>query len=195
MMKPHIRADRRYFHHSQARWGSLAWMYRRCCRIGRYWYCRLVRMTDSPERLARGFAVGIFSGFFPFLGAQIIVALLLAIPFRGNKLVAALGTWISNPLTYLPLYLFNFKVGCLVLGSMPDFSPDGLSSADALLALKEEFLSALLVGCAVSGLVAGTVGYFVALRSIRSWRQRRRTQRRRRHRQPDRDRTPELTQR
>lgn len=169
-------------------------VYRRFRRLGRYWYCRLVRMADSPERLARGFAVGIFSGFFPFLGAQIIVALLLAIPVRANKLVAALGTWMSNPLTYLPLYLFNFKVGCLVLGSTPDFSPDDLSATDALLELKEEFLSALLVGCAVSGLVAGTIGYFVALRSIRSWRQRRH-QRRRRPSSNERDRTPQLTKR
>ena len=29
---------------------------------------------------------------------------------RGNIYLAALGTWISNPLTYVPLYYFNYKV-------------------------------------------------------------------------------------
>ncbi|MGB6166232.1 MAG: DUF2062 domain-containing protein [Geitlerinemataceae cyanobacterium] len=176
-IKQPIHSHPQNLHHSHSGWRGLTFLSRRFRRIGRYWYCRLIRMSDSSERLARGFAVGIFSGFFPFLGAQMFVALLLAIPFRANKLVAALGTWVSNPLTYLPLYLFNFKLGCTLLGSTPDFSSDGLSSTEALLTLKEEFLSALLVGCTVSGLIASTIGYIFALRSIRSWRQHRRYER------------------
>ena len=30
--------------------------------------------------------------------------------------MAIIGTWISNPMTYLPLYWFNYEVGCLLLG-------------------------------------------------------------------------------
>lgn len=189
LMKPRIQPERRSCRSRSSR-GRLG-VYWRLRRLGRYWYCRIVRMSDTPERLARGLAVGMFSGFFPFFGSQTVIALLLAIPFRGNKLVAALGTWISNPLTSVPIYLFNFKVGCLLLGSIPDFSAEGLSAAEEMLVLKEEFLLALLVGCAVSGFVAGTIGYFVALRSIRSWRQRRRQH----SPSKERDRTLELTQR
>jgi uncharacterized protein len=139
-------------------------------------------MSDSPERLARGMAIGVFTGFFPLIGTQIIAALLLAIPFRANKLAAALGTWVSNPLTSLPLYLFNFKVGRALLGSTANFSLDGLSSTEILLALKEEFLTALLAGCLVSGLVASVIVYLTTLQLIRSWRQHRhRRQHRSRH--------------
>lgn len=130
-------------------------------------------MSESPERLARGLALGIFTGFFPFFGAQIILAVLLAIPLRANKLAAGLGTWVSNPLTYLPLYLFNFHVGCVLLGVTADFSSQGLSLTETLVALKEEFLLPLLVGCFVSGMVASLIGYRVAFASIRSWRQHR----------------------
>jgi uncharacterized protein len=172
-MKSPIRSNQRHFQHTHTGWGGLAFAYWRFRRIGRYWYCRLARMSDSPKRLARGFAVGIFAGFFPFFGTQSLFAIALALPFRANKLAAALGTWISNPLTSLPLYLFNFKVGCALLGVSADFSSEGLSLTETLLALKEKFLSALFLGCFVSGIVASLIGYWVAFKLIRSWRQRR----------------------
>jgi uncharacterized protein len=130
-------------------------------------------MSESPKRLARGLAVGIFAGFFPFIGTQSLFAIALALPFRANKLAAVLGTWVSNPLTSIPLYLFNFKVGCALLGLSTDVSSQGLSLTDTLLALKEEFLWALLTGCLVSGFIASFMGYWVALRLICSWRQHR----------------------
>lgn len=172
-MKSPIRSNRLHLGHSHSGRGRLAFAYWRVRRIGRYWYCRLTRMSDSPERLARGLAVGIFAGFFPFVGTQSILAIALALPFRANKLAAALGTWVSNPLTYLPLCLFSFKVGCVLLGVSADFSSEGLSLTETLLTVKEEFLSALFLGCLVSGLVASLIGYWVAFRLIRSWRQRR----------------------
>ena len=30
-----------------------------------------------------------------------------------NIFLAAIGTWISNPFTYIPLYYFNYKVGSI----------------------------------------------------------------------------------
>jgi uncharacterized protein len=184
-MKSPIHSHRRHFRHDRSAWGRLAFAYRRLRRSGRYWYCRLTRMSDSPERLARGLAVGIFAGFFPFVGTQSLFAIALALPFRANKLAAVLGTWVSNPLTSLPLYLFNFKIGCALLGLSADFSSDGLSLTETLLALREEFLSALFLGCFVSGLVASPIGYWIALRLIRSWR---RTHHRTRSNSPSSDR-------
>ena len=35
---------------------------------------------------------------------------------RGNHLLAAAGTLVSNPITYVPLYWFNYLVGCQLLG-------------------------------------------------------------------------------
>lgn len=172
-MKTSIRTKQRHFRNSYGGWTKLISGYDRFRRVTKYWYYRFTRMSESPERIARGLAIGIFSGFFPFFGAQMILAVLLAIPLRANKLAAALGTWISNPLTYLPLYLFNFHVGCLLLGVTTDFSSQGLSLTETLVALKEEFLSPLLVGCFVSGWVASLIGYGVAVVSIRSWRQHR----------------------
>ncbi|MFS8808493.1 DUF2062 domain-containing protein, partial [Synechococcus sp. R6-10] len=76
----------------------------------RYLYLRLLRLQSSPKEIARGLAVGVFAGCFPIFGFQTLAALVLAVPFRGNKLAAAAGTWVSNPFTYVPIYAFNYQV-------------------------------------------------------------------------------------
>ena len=42
----------------------------------------------------------------------------LASLLKGNHLLAVIGTWISNPLTYIPLYWFNYKIGSFFLGTV-----------------------------------------------------------------------------
>tara|TARA_Y100001970_G_C14259761_1_gene879073 strand:- start:22884 stop:23339 length:456 start_codon:yes stop_codon:yes gene_type:complete len=76
--------------------------------------------NDSPSRRARGIAVGVFSGCFPFFGLQTIMGVFLASIFKGNLFLAAVGTWISNPLTYVPLYLLNYKIGNYLMGARTD---------------------------------------------------------------------------
>ena len=44
----------------------------RLMRFCRYWWIRLVRLQGHPREIARGFALGVFSGFFPWMGLQII---------------------------------------------------------------------------------------------------------------------------
>ena len=45
-----------------------------------------------------------------------VLSVALASLVRGNHLLAAAGTLVSNPLTYVPLYWFNYKMGCWLLG-------------------------------------------------------------------------------
>lgn len=70
----------------------------------------------TPGQRARGVAAGVFCGCYPFFGLQIFLSIGLASALRGNHLLAAAATLISNPFTYLPLYWFNFQVGCWILG-------------------------------------------------------------------------------
>lgn len=82
---------------------------------------RLWRQGGSHGQRARGLAAGIFTGCYPFFGLQIVLGVALAGLLRGSPILAAAGTWISNPVTSLPLYWFNYQVGCLLLGSGPAF--------------------------------------------------------------------------
>ena len=76
----------------------------------------LWRQDGTPGQRARGLAAGVFCGCYPFFGLQIFLSVGLASVVRGNHLLAAAGTLVSNPLTYLPLYWFNYLVGCRLLG-------------------------------------------------------------------------------
>ena len=67
----------------------------------------------TPYFNAKGIAVGVFSGCFPFFGFQTLLGIFFAKLINGNLVLAAIGTWISNPFTYIPLYVFNFKIGSL----------------------------------------------------------------------------------
>ena len=91
---------------------------------------RLLQQEGSPGQRSRGLAAGVFAGCFPFFGLQTLLGVALASLLRGNRILAAAGTWISNPFTYVPLYWFNYTIGKRLLGDHPG-GLDGLHGGAA----------------------------------------------------------------
>ena len=103
------------------------------------------------------FAIGIFVAFMPFPGHPLIAAL-LALGFRVNIPVAAVATFVSNPLTMGPMYYFGHRVGLLLLGMEPQPFEFELS----LQWLREGFANnwqPLMAGCVLLGSCASLVAY------------------------------------
>ncbi len=122
------------------------------------------RQEGSHGQRARGLAAGVFMGCFPIFGFQTLLGVALASLVRGNHLLAAAGTWISNPITYVPLYWFNYQLGCLLLGPGKGW-PGGMRlGQDSLRQLGWDVTSRLLLGSAVVGVVAATLSGFLCLR-------------------------------
>tara|TARA_Y100001968_G_scaffold332299_1_gene389925 strand:- start:13796 stop:14236 length:441 start_codon:yes stop_codon:yes gene_type:complete len=114
------------------------------------------KQEGSPAQRARGIAVGVFSGCFPFFGLQTLLGLMLASLCKGNHLLAVAGTWISNPFTYFPLYWFNFKIGSFLVGQerLINSSFQNLTRQE----IWEQgwiFSSRLLLGCTLVGSLLG----------------------------------------
>ncbi len=129
-------------------------------RLGRYWYLRLQRRRN-PHRLARGLAAGVFVGMFPLFGLQTILGILLATLLQGDQLVAVLGTWISNPLTYIPIFTFNFLVGrWLTKSNLELVYPRSWAEA---LDLGYNFLTVWFIGCFFVGTIVAVISYWVGL--------------------------------
>jgi len=159
----------------------------------KYYYWRLIRLRGEPHELALGISFGIFTGMMPIMPFQIALAVTLALFFKGSKITAALGTWISNPLNWYFLYLFSYKIGALILG-LSEKNRVFLSvmgsmhqGEEVLVVLGKiagaggAIISAFIVGGIVMGLVAAIPAYFIFLRFftvIRSWRQARRNRKR-----------------
>ncbi len=123
----------------------------------------LWNQEGTPAKRARGLGVGVFSGCFPLFGLQTILGMILARVFRGNKLLAAIATWVSNPITYLPLYLFNYQVGCKLLGDDQYlFKFNQINGNDlwnqGTIILNRLFLGSLVVGV-IFGLTTAILSY------------------------------------
>ncbi len=141
-------------------------------RWGRYLYLRAVRLRENPKVIARGLAMGVFAGCFPLFGLQTIIGVALAFLVKGSKLAAAAGTWISNPLTYVPLFAFNYKIGQWFLGQPPLFLDQNnfnqnWDSWSELANLGTDFGITLFWGSFLVGLIASCLTYGVSLRLLR----------------------------
>ena len=107
----------------------------------------------SPARRARGLAAGVFCGCFPFFGLQMILSVGVATVVRGNPLLAAAGTLVSNPLTYVPLYWFNYLVGQRLLGPGSSDTEVEDISRSTLWAQGWGFTNRIMLGSVVVGAV------------------------------------------
>ena len=134
-------------------------------RRGVFW---LWKQDGTPGQRARGLAAGVFCGCYPFFGLQIFLSVGLAAVVRGSHLLAAAGTLVSNPLTYLPLYWFNYLVGCRLLG--PGRGGINLEELNrsSLWAQGWDFTQRILLGSTVVGMVlaiaSGWMAYSLFLR-------------------------------
>lgn len=130
-------------------------------RLATYWLWRLGRQQERPEVIARGVAVGMFAGVLPMLG-QSFVAIALAWAVRGSKIVAAAMTFVSNPLTTFPIFLFDYWLGSLILGrEMLSVKPSDFESWERFSALGTSFVFTIFLGGIITGAVVGAVSYFL----------------------------------
>ncbi len=151
----------------------------------KYYYLRFLRLRGEPHELALGIAIGVFSGMMPILPAQIVFAVALALLFKASKITAALGTWVSNPLNWYFIYVYDFKLGAYLLGveGGPEIIravTDSINRGDPmsvvwgkLFASGITLVSTLLLGGIIIGFIAAIPSYFLFLKifqKIRAWR-------------------------
>ncbi len=163
-------------------------------RLIRYYYLRFIRLRGDPHELALGMSFGIFTGMMPIMPFQMALAVTLALAFKGSKITAALGTWVSNPLNWYFLYYYSHKLGAGVLGATGKQSAmfsaimlsirqgeEGMVIAEKMLAAGGLMVGAFLLGGLIMGIVVAVPSYFIFLyvfRRIRAWRTSRKEQKR-----------------
>ena len=162
-------------------------------RLLRYYYLRFIRLRGHPHELALGISFGIFTGMMPIMPFQMAVALALALLFKGSKITAALGTWVSNPLNWYFLYYFSYKIGVSTLGlhgqdALFSSIMKAVKSGEESMVIVEKIISsgslmiaAFLVGGLIMGVVVAVPSYFIFLfifKKIRVLHEMRREQKR-----------------
>jgi uncharacterized protein (DUF2062 family) len=76
----------------------------------------IIYSQHQPSHIALAISLGIFIGIVIPFGFQTIVAIPLALIFRTNVLLTVIGTYVSNPITLIPLYTFIMNLGTRITG-------------------------------------------------------------------------------
>lgn len=120
-------------------------------------------------------ALGLFLAFMPIIG-QMVLAALGAIRFRVNLPLAVSLTWISNPLTFAPIFYGVFVIGCLLLGHpVPPFDPDFWFDWHNWFGVIVEVALGALVAATVSAIAGWYLMQALWRRNLRRQIERRRT--------------------
>jgi hypothetical protein len=116
------------------------------------------------RRVSRGVAIGAFAAILVPLG-QIPVAVVVAVLLRASPLAAAMATFISNPVTFGPIYYAAYQLGAMLLQAA------GLRAIAAQMPSDAWFASGwnifllhgqpLLLGALLLATMAGATGYIV----------------------------------
>ena len=135
------------------------------------WITRIRELHGDPHYVAIGMAFGVFVSITPTIPLHTIIAVCLAIIFRGSKAAAAIGVWFSNPLTIPFLYFASFKTGVLLFGTSKDVSISGESLAE-LLKLGLDVTIASISGGILLGIFPGIATYFITRKIMQKLRSR-----------------------
>ncbi|NOS99610.1 MAG: DUF2062 domain-containing protein [Phycisphaerales bacterium] len=171
-------------------------------RARRIIFHRILHADDTPHRIAVGLAAGIFFGLLPTVGLQLALALAATAALRGNKFACLPGVWITNPVTFAPIYYGSYLIGAALLGT--GSAGEGRTAIRQLEDLvtqtgigrhlfEMEFWralaagigrlgAALWVGCLIVATVCGVFTYFAGRLGVTAYRERRRKTLEARHR-------------
>ncbi len=114
---------------------------------------------------AGGVAVGLFCAFIP-IPIHMFIAVAVSILFRVNLPLAVIFTWITNPITFGPIFIFAYKTGTVLLNEPVQQVSIELSFqwvSETLIHIWEP----LLLGCFILGSVSAIAGY-ISIRLL--WR-------------------------
>ncbi len=133
----------------------------------------MIRSRSTPHQIALGAAIGIFIAWTPTLGFQMAIAVPLCLLLRANPLAAIPPVWITNPLTAVAVYGFNYKIGRYFTGG-PSFRQFQTQMKDVFLAMRtdgvwqgfvnmlrvgEEVVWPLILGSIIAGVILGLLLY------------------------------------
>lgn len=125
---------------------------------------KIVKEPLPPNRVAAGWALGMFVGCSIPFGLQLIVSVPLAIMMRVSKVGATVGTLITNPVTIFFIYPAQTYVMNLILF-------DGSLSFDRLMGLEwtwetvgklgTEAMASFFIGGFVLAIILTPITYFI----------------------------------
>ncbi len=134
-------------------------------RRAKYLYLKLIRLNDSPEKIALGVAIGAAAGLLPTFGLGLILALLVAYIIGANKRAAILGSFIMNPLTIPLVWTLSSVIGATIFWEDTDKIVSIIKNYNVASGLKWAFV-VYLVGNLVLTTVSSLIIYILVKKLV-----------------------------
>ncbi len=124
---------------------------------------QVLRVQDTPHRIALSFAVGLFIGMSFLLGFHTVLALVVAWALKLNRVVILSGVFITNPWSIIPIYTFCTWIGTIIMGTdhvIPEINWDHLTVVGLFSELSHLVLP-FVVGTTAVGFLAAAASYVI----------------------------------
>ena len=134
----------------------------------------LIKLNVSPSKIAFSIALGIFVGLAIPMGLQTLFIIPLVLLTNSNLFLSWAATFVTNPFTFIPIYIFSYQIGETILGN-----PISSRHLEVLLNnpnwsnfwnLGSEGLAVFLTGLFVIGTIGAAISYLVSLRIIYTYK-------------------------
>ena len=129
----------------------------------------VIKLKESPHKIALAFSTGVFIGMSPLLGLHTILGVTAAWLFRLNTFAIIAGVYVTNPWTIVPIYAFSTWLGAQCLGIeqlIPNIDwPNGTFSY--ILSSLENLLVPFLFGTFLVGFITSFISYVIIYRAIK----------------------------
>ncbi len=132
---------------------------------------KIFKIDDSPEKIARGFALGTFIGLTPFIGLQLPISVSIAQICKWNKFAAGIAVYNTNVLTGPFLFGLNYLIGSALIGTenSTNFSTGTVSQlVSTILHSGYSFFLSLIIGGIITGIPSALIAYVVIRKVFRS---------------------------
>ncbi len=142
--------------------------------LGHKTFNRFIKIHGNPREVALGFALGVFVGMSPTYGFQIALGVFFAAILKWNKIAAAIGVWITNPVTAPFIYGGTYYLGASILGIETSFSFESVFSKSFFVEFIKNtplILGALILGGFLVGIPLALMTYFFSFTLLKRYQE------------------------
>ena len=140
-------------------------------RASLFYFLKLVRVKDTQDKLAIGFACGSMVSFTPLIGFHFFLAVIFAYIFRGNIVASLIGTFVGNPFTFPFIWIFIYKVGNIFFKNDQNVSLE--LTFQSLFDQGYDILMPMLIGSLIVSIPIWLISYFTLKFLMSSFKKRR----------------------
>jgi hypothetical protein len=126
---------------------------------------KLLAIKSTPEKVSRGYALGVFLGTTPFIGTKVIIALSLTSFLRWSRLASVIGVYHINIITAPLFYSCAYGIGKWLIGSETNLIISYRLSFECVINTffsSWEIILALSVGGLLLGIPLSAIAYYLS---------------------------------